>query len=71
MYERLTEEQYEVFKREVKLRMVLDDISVKDLSRETGYTEATLYNWFNKNTSKFIPLALAEVLEMEIANYEK
>lgn len=60
----LSKSEYEKFKKEAKVQMLLKGISIKDLAERTGYSEITLYNFFSSQNSRFVAYAINEELEI-------
>lgn len=67
---KLNKEQYKRFKKMVRVEMILQDMSVKDLAKKTNYNEQSIRGFLCKKNSKFIAYAVAEALNMEITDYE-
>ena len=67
---KLNKEQYKRFKKMVRVEMILQDMSVKDLAKKTNYNEQSIRSFLCKKNSKFIAYAVAEALNMEITDYE-
>lgn len=67
---KLNDEQYKRFKKMVRVEMILQDMSVKDLAKKTNYNEQSIRGFLCKKNSKFIAYAVAKALNMEITDYE-
>ena len=72
--DRFSQEDKERFKRICKQMMLRDGYTVSDMSRLTGYSVQTLYNFFSngkdtketKRSSRYVAAALADVLEISV-----
>lgn len=60
----LSKTEYEAFKQKVRLVMLKRGITMRDLSKKTGYSLGTLYGFFAGKNSRFVAAAIAEVLEI-------
>lgn len=63
---KLNEEQYKRFKKQVRVEMIIHDVSIQDLAKETNYSVDAIRGFLCKRNSKFIAYAIAEALNMEV-----
>lgn len=63
----LTDSEYQQFKKKAKVQMIIQDITLDELARRTGYAKQSIYNFFSqkKSASRFLVFAIAEELNMK------
>lgn len=66
----LTKKEYQQFKREAKSKMLMQGMTIQELSKKTGYSTQSIYNFFANTNSRFMAFAIAECLELKGYGHE-
>lgn len=56
------EEEYEQFKKIAKIQMIQQKISVKEMSKRTGYSVSSIHNFFCSSGSRMVAWAIGKEL---------
>lgn len=54
--------EYEQFKKIAKIQMLQQKLTVKDLSKRTGYSVSSIHNFFSKSGSRMVAWAIGKEL---------
>jgi DeoR/GlpR family transcriptional regulator of sugar metabolism len=71
MYQiKLNKEDSKRLKKIIRQIMIKDELTVSDLSRMTGYSVQTIYNYLSNNDrlGKFVAAALCDVLNITVGD---